>query len=392
MPVKVHPGSRGAIVGHKHENMSLLQKLLQINWGLVLLVLTLSGIGLGMLYSAANGNFDPWASRQAVRLAGGCIIMLVVALVDIRFWFKCSYLFYFGALILLIGVEVMGSVGMGAKRWINLGVIQLQPSELMKIAIVMALARYFHGVSAENIRRPLMLIVPLLMVAAPSVLVLKQPDLGTTVLLIMASGAVFFCAGVRLWKFVLVAVAGMAAIPVGWQFLKPYQQNRVLTFLDPEKDPLGTGYNIIQSKIALGSGGVSGKGFLQGTQSHLNFLPEKQTDFIFTMLAEEFGMIGALALLGIYILVLIYGMAISARARNQYARLLALGLTTNLFLYVFINMAMVMGLVPVVGVPLPLISYGGTVMLTILIGIGLVMSAWVHRDIRIPRHGVVEGA
>ena len=314
--------------------------------------------------------------------------MIVIALVDIRFWFKCSYLFYGAALVLLLGVELMGSTGMGAKRWINLGFIQLQPSEVMKIVLVMALARYFHGISAENIRGKLVLIPPLLMVIAPSALVLKQPDLGTAVLLVMASGAVFFCAGVRLRLFAFLCVGGIAAAPVGWTFLRPYQQNRILTLLDPDRDPLGTGYNIIQSKIALGSGGLSGKGFLQGTQSHLNFLPEKQTDFIFTMLAEEFGMIGSLVLLGLYSLVLVYGMIIAVRAKNQYARLLALGLTTNLFLYIFINMAMVMGLIPVVGVPLPLISYGGTVMLTILIGVGLVMSTWVHRNLRIPRHGL----
>lgn len=388
MPVKVHPGSQGAVFGNKYEEMTFAQKLSQINWGLVVLILGLAGIGLGMLYSAASGDFDPWASRQFFRLLVGCVLMIVIALVDIRFWFKCSYLFYGVALVLLLGVELMGSMGMGAKRWINLGFIQLQPSEVMKIVLVMALARYFHGISAENIRGKLVLIPPLLMVIAPSVLVLKQPDLGTAVLLVMVSGAVFFCAGVPLRLFAFVSVGGLAAAPVGWTFLRPYQQNRILTLLDPDRDPLDTGYNIIQSKIALGSGGLSGKGFLQGTQSHLNFLPEKQTDFIFTMLAEEFGMIGSLVLLGLYSLVLVYGMIIAVRAKNQYARLLALGLTTNLFLYIFINMAMVMGLIPVVGVPLPLISYGGTVMLTILIGVGLVMSTWVHRNLRIPRHGL----
>ena len=229
--------------------------------------------------------------------------------------------------------------------------------------------------------------MPLVLIGAPTALVLKQPDLGTALMLIMVSGAVFFAAGVRAWKFILAGVLTGAAVPVVWNFLHEYQKNRVLTFLNPESDPLGTGYHILQSKIALGSGGRFGKGFLQGSQSPLNFLPERQTDFIFTMLAEEFGMAGGLVLLSLYVLVLIYGLAIALRASNQFGRLLAIGVTTNLFLYVFINIAMVMGLVPVVGVPLPLISYGGTSMLTMMLGLGLLMSVSIHRDVRIPRRG-----
>ncbi len=381
-------GQQPHYLGRHNPEITLGQKFWQLNWGMIVLICMIASIGLGMLYSAANANIDPWASRQAIRFAVGFVLMIIVAMVDIRFWFRVSYLFYFGALILLVGVEVMGSVGMGAQRWIDLKFIQLQPSELMKVAIVFALARYFHGVSQEDIGRITFLIIPLIMVFAPSVLVLRQPDLGTTGMLVMASGAVFFCAGVRLWKFAVVVVSGLAAIPIGWQFLHTYQKNRVLIFLNPEQDPLGTGYHIHQSKIAFGSGGIFGKGFLQGSQSHLNFLPEKQTDFIFTMLAEEFGLVGGLVLLGLYVLLMIYGLAISLRSRNQFGRLLAIGLTFNLFLYVFINIAMIMGLVPVVGVPLPLISYGGTVMLTVMVGLGLVMSVWLHRDIKISRHGV----
>ena len=227
--------------------------------------------------------------------------------------------------------------------------------------------------------------MPILFILAPTALVLKQPDLGTAMILLMVGAAVLFCAGVRLWKFILVGLAGLAAIPVAWNFLHEYQKNRVLTFLDPENDPLGTGYHILQSKIALGSGGIFGKGFGQGSQSHLNFLPEKQTDFIFTMLAEEFGMVGGLGLLGLYALVLLYGVAIALRARHHFGRLLAMGLSFNLFLFVFINIAMVMGLVPVVGVPLPLISYGGTAMLTVMGALGLVMCVSVHRDSHLPR-------
>lgn len=376
----------------RNPEMSLAQKAVQVNWGLVFVVGVLAAIGCVMLYSAANGAYEPWASRQALRFAGGLAVMLAVALVDIRFWFRWAWAFYFAALALLVAVEVMGTIGMGARRWIDLSFMQLQPAELMKVAIVIALARYFHGVSEEDVARPLRLVPPVLLIAAPVGLVLNQPDLGTALMLLMVAGALFFAAGVRLWMFALVIGAGAAAVPVIWQFLHDYQRQRVLTFLDPARDPLGSGYHIMQSKIALGAGGVFGKGLLQGSQSHLNFLPEKQTDFIFTMLAEEFGMLGGLTLLGLYAILLIYGFAISLRARNHFARLLALGLTANLFLYVFINIAMVMGLIPVVGVPLPLISYGGTAMLAVMLSLGLIVSVYVHRDVRIPRRGLGEGA
>jgi len=272
-----------------------------------------------------------------------------------------------------------------------LGYFNLQPSELMKIALVLALARYFHGLNMEDVARPTRLLVPLVMVFAPAALVLRQPDLGTALMLVMASGAIFFVAGVRLWKFGLIIVSGMVAAPVGWQFLHEYQKQRILTFLNPEADPLGAGYHIIQSKIALGSGGMMGKGFMQGTQGHLNFLPEMQTDFIFTMLAEEFGLVGGLGLLALYSLLLAFGAIIAMRAYSQFGRLVAMGVTVTFFLYVFINIAMVMGLIPVVGVPLPLISYGGTAMMTLLIGFGLLIGVWVHRDVIIGRRGGEDG-
>jgi rod shape determining protein RodA len=366
------------------------QKLAQINWAMVLMVCLVASVGFVMLFSAAGGKFDPWADRQMVRFAVGLVLMLSVAVVDVRIWLRYAYLIYGGALALLLAVEIVGEIGMGAQRWIDLGFFQLQPSELMKVALVLALARYFHGLEIDSIGRILPLFPPLLLVAMPALLVLKQPDLGTAGMLIMGGGALFFAAGVRLWKFGLLLAAGLGAIPVAWNMLHDYQKNRVLTFLDPERDPLGSGYHILQSKIAFGSGGVFGKGFLLGTQSHLNFLPEKQTDFIFTMLAEEFGLMGALTLLLIYAVLIAYGFAIALRSRSHFGRLMALGLTFNLFLFVFINTAMVMGIIPVVGVPLPLISYGGTAMLTVLIGFGLIMSVYVHRDARIGRHGFGE--
>ena len=366
---------------------TISQKLLDIRWLFVLLVCLIAAIGVAMLYSAANGNLQPWASRHAVRFAMGLAVMLCVALVDVRIWLRFAYVFYGISLGLLIMVEVMGFIGMGAQRWIDVGYFTLQPSELMKIAQVLALARYFHGLGIDDISRPTRLIVPLLMIGVPAALVLRQPDLGTGLMLVMAGGAMFFVAGVRLWKFAVVLTLGLAALPTGWQLLHSYQRQRIMTFLNPESDPLGAGYHIIQSKIALGSGGLSGKGFLQGTQGHLRFLPEMQTDFIYTMLAEEFGMVGGLGLIGLYALLLIYCVAISTRSYSHFGRLVGMGITMTFFLYVFINIAMVMGLIPVVGVPLPLISYGGTAMLTLLIGFGLLMGVWVHRDVIIGRRG-----
>jgi len=367
--------------------LSLREKLIHLNWEMVVMISLIAGIGFAMLFSAANGDLSPWASRQMVRFAVGVVMMLVIAVIDIRFWLKVSYALYGLSFLLLATVEVMGSVGMGAQRWLDLTVIQLQPSETMKIVLVMALARYFHGLESDDAGRARYLIIPLILIAAPMALVLRQPDLGTAGVLGLIGVAMLWLAGARLWQFMVVGGAGLAAIPIAWQFLHGYQKQRVLTFLNPESDPLGSGYHIMQSKIALGSGGLFGKGFLSGTQSHLNFLPEKQTDFIFTMLAEEFGLFGGTALIGLYALLIGYCIFIAFRCRSQFARLLAMGLVVNFFLYVFINIAMVMGLVPVVGVPLPLISNGGTALLTVLIGFGLVMSCWLHRGIYINRRG-----
>ncbi|MBT4041960.1 MAG: rod shape-determining protein RodA [Rhodospirillaceae bacterium] len=367
-------------------DLTLLQKLAQINWLLIVLITMIAGVGFAMLYSAANGNIDPWASRQMIRYSAGLGLMLLIALIDIRTWLRHAYLIYGAALLLLLAVEVMGVVGMGARRWVDLGLFQLQPSEVMKIALVLALARFYHGLPMEEVGRIRWLLAPAAMILVPVALVMRQPDLGTAILLMATATAILLLAGVRLWKFAVALGAVLLAIPLAWRFmLHGYQKDRVLTYLNPERDPLGAGYHIMQSKIALGSGGVFGKGFMQGTQSHLAFLPERQTDFIFTMLAEEFGLVGCFSLLSLYILVIAYGYAIAIRSRNQFGRLLATGVISTFFLYLFINMAMVMGLIPVVGVPLPLVSYGGTSMISLLIGFGLLLSVYVHRDIVIPR-------
>ena len=366
--------------------MSLAQKLLHLHWLFVILMTLTACIGFAMLYSAAGGDFNPWASRQMVRFGIGMVGMIVVALTDIRLWLRYAYAFYFLILALLVAVEIAGFVGMGAQRWLSFGVFNLQPSELMKVALVLALARYFHGGSIEEVGRPLFLVPPIMMIAVPAVLILRQPDLGTTLMLGLAGTAIFFAAGVRMWKFVLLGVLGLISAPVAWfTLLRDYQKQRVLTFLNPESDTLGSGYHIIQSKIALGSGGMFGKGFMQGTQSHLNFLPEKQTDFIFTMLAEEFGLVGGVTLIGLYALLLAYGFFIAMSSRNHFGRLVGIGVTVTFFLYIFINIAMVMGLIPVVGVPLPLVSYGGTALLTIMFGFGLLLCVHIHRDVSIGR-------
>ena len=379
-----------ASVAATGESLSLGRRLALLSWPLVVLLCILAGIGVAMLYSAGGGSWEPWAVRHVMRFGVALALMLAVALVDLRFWLRYAYAIYFASVALLVAVEVAGATGMGAQRWIDLGVVRLQPSELMKIALILGLARYFHGLSMEDIGRPGRLVVPLLMILAPAFLVLRQPDLGTAAMLAVGGAAIFFVVGVRLWKFGLVAVLFLAAMPVVWNVLRPYQQQRILTFFDPESDPLGAGYHILQAKIALGSGGVFGKGYMQGSQAHLDFLPERQTDFIFTMLAEEFGLIGGLSVLGLFVLLFAYGVAIAVRIRNQFGRVVAMGVTVTVALYVSINIAMVMGLVPVVGAPLPLISYGGTAILSVMIGYGLLLSASIDRDAMIGRSGTPE--
>ena len=357
-----------------------LKKLHRLNWGMIALICMVAGIGFAMLYSAAHGNAEPWMDKQIIRFAMGFVLMLAVGFLDIKYWARIAYPTYFVALILLVYVEFLGEIGMGAQRWIDLKFIQLQPSEIMKVALILALAKYFHSRPYEIIGHPFQLIIPVLMVLLPAGLVLKQPDLGTAGVLLMAAGGLLFLAGVRWWKFAIVIVLGLAALPVAWEGLHDYQKNRVLTFLNPESDILGAGYHITQSKIALGSGGISGKGYMLGSQSHLDFLPERHTDFIFTMFAEEFGLVGGMVLLSLYSMLVVYGFVISMRSRSQFGRLLAAGLSINLFLYFFVNTAMVTGLIPVVGVPLPLVSYGGTALITVMIGFGLILSVNLGRD------------
>ena len=365
----------------RNQSMTIREKLYNISFSYVMFIVILAAIGIVMLYSAANGNWSPWAINQLIRFGMGFAVMIVLALTDIKLLLRYAYIFYFITLILLVVVEVAGHTGMGATRWINLGFIKLQPSEFMKIAMVLVLARYFHTSSLQSIESVRGIIPPLLMAIFPAFLIVLQPDLGTALMLIFTTAAMFFAVGVQIWKFVVVFIGGLVTIPFAWHFLHDYQQNRVLTFLNPERDPLGAGYHIIQSKIALGSGGVFGKGFLKGSQGHLNFLPEKHTDFIFTMLSEEFGLVGAVLVVILNILILAYSYSFALKSTSYFGKLLAIGLATNYFMYVFINIAMVLGLLPVVGIPLPLISYGGTVMLSIMASFGIILCVHINRNV-----------
>ncbi|MCB1363980.1 MAG: rod shape-determining protein RodA [Rhodobacteraceae bacterium] len=363
-----------------------IRKVLYMNWPLNLLLISVACVGFLMLYSVAGGSFSPWAEPQIERFGLGFAVMLAVAMVPIWFWRNMAALAYLLSLLLLVAVEFFGAVGMGAQRWIDLGFIRLQPSELAKITMVMMLAAYYDWLPSERISRPLWVLLPVAIILIPTYLVLRQPDLGTAILLVAAGGAMLFLAGVHWAYFAVVLAAGAGLVTAvfqsrgtDWQLLKNYQYRRIDTFLDPSTDPLGAGYHITQSKIALGSGGWAGRGFMQGTQTRLNFLPEKHTDFIFTTLAEEFGFVGGVSLLTLYSLILVFCIATALATRDRFSSLVTLGITVTFFLFFAVNMSMVMGLAPVVGVPLPMVSYGGSAMLVLMAAFGLVQSAHIHR-------------
>lgn len=361
---------------------SILEKIIALNWRLIFLILALAITGFFMLYSAAGGNFKPWLSKQLLYFMVFFPIMILIAITNIRLWFQSSYLFYAIALMLIIAVDIIGHNSMGATRWFRIGGFAVQPSELMKICMVLALARYFYNTDAENIEKIRYIIAPVSMIAIPALFILDQPDLGTATILLLVGASILFTAGIKTWKFIVVGVAGTITIPLMWFFvLYDYQKQRVLTFLNPSGDPLGSGYNIIQSKIAIGSGGFLGKGFLNGTQGQLEFLPEKQTDFMFTMLSEELGFLGSIFTITIYVLIIYMGTRIALKTKHQFGKLIAIGVVNILFIHMFVNMAMVMGLIPVVGAPLPLISYGGTITATMLIAFGLLLNVDANQDL-----------
>ena len=362
------------------------RKVLFINWGLIVLIIGAAFSGFVMLISVAGGSLDPWASAQIQRFSIGLLAMFIIAMTPIWIWRNLSVPIYTVALLLLLLVEFLGSTGMGAQRWINLGFINLQPSEVAKVALVMLMAAYYDWLPTDKVSKPLWVLVPVIFISLPVLLVLQQPDLGTSILLLISGVIVMFLAGVH-WVYFGTVIALTSGFVIAlfksrgteWQLLQDYQFLRIDTFLDPDKDPLGAGYHITQSKIALGSGGWTGRGFMEGTQSRLNFLPEKHTDFIFTTIAEEFGFIGTISILAIYVGIIIFCLHSALRHKERFSSLLSLGLTVTFFLFFAVNMSMVMGLAPVVGVPLPLISYGGSAMLVLMGAFGLIQSAHVHR-------------
>jgi rod shape determining protein RodA len=371
--------------GPRKVTKSIPQKFKSLNWAMILLLASIAGVGFAMQFSVGGGNWEPWASTQMMRFGIALVLMLIIAFVDLSVWMALAYPAFIIGLLMLVAVEFFGTSGMGGQRWLDIGFMRIQPSELMKVAMVMALARYYHGLSMGDSQRLRSIIWPLILMAIPAFLVLKQPDLGTTIMLVAGGISIIFLAGLPSWIIWASGFIGVMAIPIGWRFLLDYQKERILTFLNPERDPLGAGYQITQAKIAAGSGGVFGKGYMAGTQSHLNFLPEMKTDFIFTVLLEEFGLMGGLFVLNLYLVVLGYGVWVSLSCRSQFGRLLAMGLSITLFLYVFINISMVMGLLPVVGVPLPMISYGGSAMLTMMIAYGLILSVSLNREVNLAR-------
>lgn len=362
-------------------------KFAEMNWLLPVLVFLVGIVGVVMIYSATGGDWSRGGQQHFIRLVAGMVFMFMIALVDIRIWFTLAYPVYIGTLILLIGVEFYGVSVNGAQRWLDIGIVRIQPSELMKMALVLAIARFYHDLPSRRVSQPVGILGALFILVTPVFFVLKQPDLGTSLLLLATGVSMIFLAGLR-WRIVLSAIgATIVAVPLIVAFaLKDYQKQRIMTFLDPSRDPTGASYHIIQSKIALGSGGVNGKGFLEGSQASLKYVPENRTDFIFTVIGEEFGFIGGMGTMLLYASILALCIWMSMQTKNTFSRLMIMGLTTTFALYVFINMAMVMGIAPVVGVPLPLISYGGTVMLTVLSGFGLILSAYIHRDTKLP-HG-----
>ena len=350
-----------------------LRELARLPWGIVLVIAALGGFGLVVLYSAAGGSLQPWAMKQGIRFVILLTAMLAIAMIRPDTWMRFAWPIYGIVLAGLIGVELLGQVGGGSQRWLDLGIIQLQPSEFMKLAIVLVLARFYQSLPRGFETRPGALLPALALIAFPAALVMLQPDLGTALAITFGGVVVMFLAGVRLWLFIGAGVATIAAMPVVWTMMHEYQRKRVLIFLDPASDPRGAGYHITQSKIAIGSGGLNGKGFLAGTQSHLDYLPELQTDFIFATMAEEWGLLGGLFIIAGFGIILTWGIRTALGGKSQFERLLALGLTSTLFFYLAINMMMVMGLAPVVGIPLPLISYGGSAMMTVLILLGIIM-------------------
>lgn len=366
-----------------------VKKLGQMHWLFAGYVTLAACIGFAMMYSAAGGNLQPWAGKQMIYFLFAFVLMTGLAVTSAATLMRYAYVLYGAGILTLIAVKIMGYMGKGAQRWVEFGGFNFQPSELMKIGVILALAKYYHSINQNDVSKPAFFIPPLLIIALPVELIRRQPNLGTATIVMLMSVILCYMAGarVRMRYIVMAVVALLVAAPLAWNHLHDYQKQRVITFLHPEEDPQGAGYNIIQSMIAIGSGGMFGKGYMQGSQGQLDFLPEKHTDFIFTMLAEEFGFFGCFLMLLLYLVLISHGISIFLRCKHLFGKLLAVGVSAMLFVHIIINISMVMGLIPVVGVPLPLLSYGGSIMLSIMLGFGLMQNAYVHRDVNLPKPG-----
>ena len=362
----------------KH-NLNFREKVFSLDFLLIFMVLLLGIISIFAMYSTEQGKFGYYTQSHLYRFTIFFIVFIIISFFRVQFWYKSAYLFYFIILILLLAVDLYGITASGSKRWISLFFINLQPSELMKIALIIFLARYYYKIPSEHVTNIKYILIPVVALFAPVLLVVSQPDLGTALLIMIGGFAVVWLTGFRIKFFLYSFFVLIFFVPFGISFLEPYQKSRILTFFNPERDPLGAGYQIIQSKIAVGSGGIVGKGFLQGSQSYLDYLPEKHTDFIFTLFSEEFGFIGSVVLLLIYVMIIYRITVIGNQTKNNFARLYCFSFATAFFAYVAVNMLMVLGLLPIVGAPLPIMSYGGSSMLSIMVGLGIVMSCKVHQ-------------
>ncbi len=360
-------------------NLSYLDRLKKINYIIIFLIFILFGFGLLSLLSVAEGNFNLWPLRHFYRFLIGLLILFCLSIIDIKYVFKFAYIVFFLNVIVLALIPFIGTESFGATRWIKIGGISIQPSEFVKYTLIIALAKYYHNIQDTNINSLRKLFIPIFFVVIPTIIVFIQPDLGTALVIALGSLSIFWVAGLSYRYFIIGGILGLFSIPIAWQFLREYQKERVFTFFNPERDPLGNGYHILQSKIALGSGGFFGKGYLDGTQSHLNFLPEMHNDFIFTMFGEEFGFLGSIFLITIYLSIILFSLRMAASSKSLFARYVSIGVTFVFSLYVIINISMVMGLLPVVGVPLPFLSYGGSSMLAIMSGIGLLMNCYIYQ-------------
>ena len=356
----------------------ILKKILDINFFFIFITSLLCLIGAAALYSAGEGNLKPWAINHLIRFIIFLFLIIFITLIDLKHIYKYSYSIFMLSLILLCSVQIIGTFGKGAERWINIFGLSLQPSEIIKVTIILALAKYYNDLRFDRIGKIYNLFIPFLVIFVPFIFIIVQPDLGTSLTIMFLGISIMFIAGVRIWKFVLGFLALLISLPFLWSYIKPYQQRRVLSFLNPESDPLNQGYQLIQSKIALGSGAFSGKGFLKGTQSYLDYLPEKQTDFIFTLIGEEFGFIGTIFIILLFLILILIAFYIHIKSTHIFGKIISLGVAINLFISVVTNIGMVSGLMPIVGTPLPLISYGGTAFLSTMISFGLLLNVEIN--------------